>query len=285
MCKISVIIPIYNVENYLKKLLESILEQKFADLEVLLIDDGSTDASGAICDELATKDDRVEVFHIPNGGVSKARNFGLQKAKGEYIHFVDSDDLVEKDMYANFSKVVEMCHPDIVMCGSLQIDTRCESYTVVAPSDEKYLNCRSKIVEYLNHISMDNMKCLIHYVWNKWYRKDFLKKNNLAFSPKLNLGEDYVFNCLAVKAIESIYILPNTYYHYFIRGNSLVSAFQPEPWKTRQMLFDAHKALYEAYGIWNDNQNDIMLEEGKMCFVALRSINGTNCKIMGEKAS
>ena len=103
--------------------------------------------------------------------------------------------------------------------------------------------------------------------------------NKLMFSSDLNLGEDYVFNCTAAKVMKTLYMVPNTYYHYFIRGNSLVSAFQPEPWKSRQMLFDAHKSLYESYNIWNENKNAIMLEEGKMCFAALRGVNSQRCKL------
>ena len=161
----------------------------------------------------------------------------------------------------------------------MQINTGRGANTVVAPSMETYLSNRNQITEYLNGISLNEMKCLIHYIWNKWYRRDFLVDNQLEFSSDLNLGEDYVFNCTAAKVMKTLYMVPNTYYHYFIRGNSLVSAFQPEPWKSRQMLFDAHKSLYEFYDIWNDNKNAIMLEEGIMCFAALRSVNSQRCKL------
>lgn len=279
MPKLTVLIPVYNVECYLENVVNSILMQEFDDYELLLINDGSTDRSGAICDELAEKDDRIRVFHIANGGVSNARNFGLAKATGEYVHFVDSDDLLEKGMYIRFATIVEKNQPDIVMCGSLQINLGRNTSTVVAPQAEIYLNDRNHIIQYLDQIPSNEMKCLIHYIWNKWYKREFLLKNNLSFSSKLSLGEDYVFNCMAVKAVTDIYIIPNTFYHYFLRGNSLVSAFQPEPWKSRQMLFDAHKSLYEYYGIWQSNEETIMKEEGKMCFVALRSVNSRHCKL------
>ena len=277
--RLTVIIPIYNVEKYLNSMVECILPQLQQNDELLLVDDGSTDKSGAICDNFAARDERVQVFHIPNGGVSSARNFGLLKASGEYVQFADSDDFIEPNMYARFSEIVDTYHPDIVMCGSLQINTGRGTNTVVALSMETYLSNRNQITEYLNGISLNDMKCLIHYIWNKWYRRDFLVDNQLEFSSDLNLGEDYVFNCTAAKVMKTLYMVPNTYYHYFIRGNSLVSAFQPEPWKSRQMLFDAHKSLYEFYDIWNDNKNAIMLEEGKMCFAALRSVNSQRCKL------
>ena len=102
---ISVIVPVYNVEQYLPRCIDSILAQTFTDFELLLIDDGSKDKSGAICDAYARKDPRIRVFHKPNGGVSSARNMGLDNAKGEWIAFVDSDDWVNEDFLANFVEI------------------------------------------------------------------------------------------------------------------------------------------------------------------------------------
>ena len=96
---ISIIVPIYNVEKYLSRCINSVLSQTFPDFELLLIDDGSTDKSGYICDGYAQKDSRIKVFHIENGGVSAARNYGLDNARGEWITFVDADDWIDKDMY------------------------------------------------------------------------------------------------------------------------------------------------------------------------------------------
>lgn len=267
------------MDKYLRETLSSVLAQNLKNCEIILIDDGSTDGSGAICDEFAQNDKRIRAFHIANGGVSRARNFGLTQATGEYVHFMDSDDLIEIGMYERFSEIVEAYHPDVVMCGSLQINTGRNRKNVVAPDEETFLNGRTQIAEYLNRIPLNDMRCLIHYVWNKWYRREFLLQNELTFSTDLNLGEDYVFNCQAVRFAEKIYKVSNTYYHYFIRGNSLVSAFQSEPWKSRQMLFDAHKKLYESFGIWPENKHAIMLEEGKMCFAALRSVNSSRCEL------
>ena len=105
MLKMSVVIPVYNVESYLENMINSILIQDFDNYELLLIDDGSTDRSGLICNEIANKDYRVRVFHITNGGVSNARNFGLAKATGEYIYFADSDDFLESGMFNHFATI------------------------------------------------------------------------------------------------------------------------------------------------------------------------------------
>ena len=98
--KLSVVIPVYNVEKYLDKCVESIVNQTFKDLEIILVDDGSTDESGKMCDEWTEKDTRIKAIHKINGGLSSARNAGIKQAKGEYISFIDSDDFVELDMYA-----------------------------------------------------------------------------------------------------------------------------------------------------------------------------------------
>ena len=98
MDKISVVVPVYNVKKYLEKSFESIIEQKYENLEIILVDDESTDGSGELCDELATKDSRVKVCHKTNGGISSARNYGILKATGDYILFVDSDDYIHRDM-------------------------------------------------------------------------------------------------------------------------------------------------------------------------------------------
>lgn len=99
MCEISIIVPVYKVEPYLRKCVDSILAQTFTDFEVILVDDGSPDNSGKICDEYASKDSRVRVIHKKNGGLSSARNAGIDVARGKYLGFVDSDDYIEKDMY------------------------------------------------------------------------------------------------------------------------------------------------------------------------------------------
>ena len=113
---ISIIVPIYNVEKYLSRCINSVLSQTFPDFELLLIDDGSTDKSGYICDGYAQKDSRIKVFHIENGGVSAARNYGLDNARGEWITFVDADDWIDKDMYYKLYNEAILSEADIVIC-------------------------------------------------------------------------------------------------------------------------------------------------------------------------
>ena len=114
---ISIIIPVYNVEKYLNKCLNSVIEQTYKNIEVILIDDGSTDNSGKICDEYAKNDIRIKIIHQQNGGVSTARNNGLEHATGKYITFVDSDDYIEKEMIETMAKKIMKKNADIVICG------------------------------------------------------------------------------------------------------------------------------------------------------------------------
>ncbi len=114
---ISVIVPVYNVEPYLAGCLDSILSQTYRDLEILLIDDGSTDRGGTICDEYAAKDPRIRVFHTENRGLSAARNRGLDEAKGEYVGFVDSDDRIDPDMFEYLLEAAERTGADVTECG------------------------------------------------------------------------------------------------------------------------------------------------------------------------
>ena len=116
MCRISIIVPVYNVEKYLKKCVDSILGQTFTDFELLLIDDGSTDNSGSICDELAKTDNRIKVIHKENGGLSDARNIGIEVAKGDFIGFIDSDDYIDEDMYAFLYNNILKYDAELSMC-------------------------------------------------------------------------------------------------------------------------------------------------------------------------
>ena len=116
MVKISIIVPVYNVERYLGKCINSILNQTFADFELILVDDGSTDRSGYICDDYKKKDNRIKVIHKENGGLSSARNAGLDIAKEKYIGFVDSDDFINKNMYEFLYKDIKVNNSDIAIC-------------------------------------------------------------------------------------------------------------------------------------------------------------------------
>lgn len=166
---ISVIVPVYNVENYLRKCLESIINQTYKNLEIILIDDGSTDNSGKICDEYAAKDNRIKLIHKPNGGISDARNAGLEIAKGEYIGFVDSDDYIAEDMYEFLYNFAVKNNLDVAMCGSKHVFNG-----KVIPDNEFKMAIFEKQDEMIKNLFSAIYGGGIS-VWNKLFKKSCIK--------------------------------------------------------------------------------------------------------------
>ncbi|MBR5148258.1 MAG: glycosyltransferase family 2 protein [Bacteroidaceae bacterium] len=177
---ISVIVPIYKVEQYLHRCIDSILSQSYADFELLLIDDGSPDGCGAICDDYAAKDSRVRVFHKENGGVSSARNLGLDNAQGEWITFVDSDDWLESDFLEKL--MVDDC-TDLVVGGNIR-----PSGELKQASDRQYdaLSIADFLEEHLNG-------SLLRAPWGKLLRYSIIDSNHIRFDEQIRFGEDTIF--------------------------------------------------------------------------------------------
>ena len=185
---VSIIIPVYKVEKYLSKCIESIFKQTYFDLELILVDDGSPDKCPEICDTYASKDERVVVIHQKNAGVSAARNAGLEKAKGEYIGFVDPDDWIAPEMYKKMISELESSESDLAICGYEYYD---EDYHV--DEQRRYKVRFNEVVdqkEIMNRFS-DMPPSIRHVVWNKVFRKDLLDKQK--FKVGLHSSEDVYF--------------------------------------------------------------------------------------------
>lgn len=198
---ISVIVPVYNVEPYLRKCLDSIVNQTYRDLEILVIDDGSTDGSGKICDEYAEKDERVKVFHTKNRGLSCVRNLGLDEAKGEWIGFVDSDDWIEPDMYECLLSRAEETGADVVECGVfLEYRNRRLENT-----KEDVLLTGTGAVNALLQGKLSNT------VWSKlWNKGCFL---GVRF-PESRIFEEYAVTYRLLYSADKVGTIPLSRYHY-----------------------------------------------------------------------
>jgi len=214
---ISIIIPVYNSEKYLVKCLDSVTEQTFADFEVLLINDGSTDKSGIICDEYAAKDSRFKIFHKENGGVSSARNLGIEKATGDWICFVDSDDYLGKEFLFSFK---------------INIQSNCDFYLQSADQIKK--SKKSTFYKYSHSIyspsKFFNIFSLYPYLsmpWSKLFRLKIIISNNLRFDSKLARCEDMIFNLQYLSYIDCVKTIQNTGYIYRKEDNSLSSKIYP----------------------------------------------------------
>lgn len=209
--KISVIVPVYNAEKFLHRCIDSILAQTFSDIEILLINDGSTDSSGKICDEYALIDARVRVFHKENGGVSSARNVGIKNMIGEYSIHVDSDDWIEPDMYEEMhAKAIEE-NADMVIC-----DFFIESNQSKRISSQCPMALNSKV------ISENLLEGKIHgSLCNKLIRTKIIHDNEIYFKEDIIIKEDLLFNLEFLQKVRLIYYLSKAYYHYVTIKGSL----------------------------------------------------------------
>lgn len=206
---ISIIVPVYNVEAYLRQCLDSILSQTFTAWELILVDDGSPDGSGAICDEYAGQDSRIRVFHIPNGGVSNARNVGMEAAKGDWITFIDSDDWVgDSFLKSLYEPILNDIDIEFVHGGCKQ-----------------YLE-DGEVSEYTHHDFYigNNAKLLIKefegYVAAKLFKKANIDSNHLFFESSMNLAEDYVFTLHYILYVHKFCFCEVNDYYYRYRESS-----------------------------------------------------------------
>ncbi|MBR0342878.1 MAG: glycosyltransferase [Oscillospiraceae bacterium] len=212
--KISVIIPVYNVDKYLRRCLDSVRHQTYTNLEIILVDDGSTDKSGSICDEYAALDERILVIHKENGGVSSARNAGIDMAAGDYIGFVDSDDYIDEDMYEYLYDVIRASGADVVHCGIY------DRY-----ADRVYSNNDPDLYEVTDNITtlrllLEANVCDMH-IFNKLFLACICKQ--VRFED-YTLNEDALFMADIMKIADKAVITSKPKYHYYHRPESLTSS-------------------------------------------------------------
>lgn len=217
---ISIIVPIYNSEKNLERCIESVLGQSEKDLELLLINDGSTDDSFKICQFYESRDTRVHVINKKNEGVSAARNTGILYAKGEYIQFVDSDDYLEADMCRSLLSAVEESGADMAICGFHHIYG--ERVVKKVPETEKVLNREAFAKEFLRLYEQG----FLNMPWNKLYKKDLISD---YFEEDLSLGEDLLFNLSYLENTGNIAVISKPLYFYIQeRGKATLSSKKRE---------------------------------------------------------
>lgn len=210
---ISVIIPVYKVEEYLEKCIESVLKQTYTNLQIILVDDGSPDNCGKICDEYAKKDPTIEVIHKVNGGLSDARNVGIAQAKGKYIGFVDSDDYIKEDMYEILINLIKEYDADVSICNL---------YDVI-DGKEYIRNNENGIQEYsrleiLKEVLLD--KNIQSYAWNKLYKKELFDEIKYPIGKKY---EDIGTTFYVFEKCNKIVVTSKPEYYYLKRSDSLVN--------------------------------------------------------------
>lgn len=214
--KISVIVPVYNVEAYLARCVDSILAQTYGNLEVILVDDGAKDNSGAICDAYAAKDPRVRVIHKENGGLSSARNAGLDAATGEYIAFLDSDDWITPDAYGHLVEVMEKYGVNLVCGGRYDVDGRTGEKTVgLCPQKEEVMSAEELVGRIFLWDGCDSSAC------DKLYHRSLLE--NFRY-PEGKVCEDVPVTYKIVLSARRAAMSDRPFYHYYHRSGSITKA-------------------------------------------------------------
>ena len=215
--KVSVVLPIYNVENYLEKCVQSVRNQTYKNLEIILVDDGATDGCGQICDRLATEDERIKVVHKENGGLASARNAGYQVATGEYIMYFDSDDTVESDIIEKCVNAINTEKSDVVIFGYNKTSEDGKILEVCKWENRTYTK-----KQMLDHLYDGIWEMSFGYAWNKLYRKSVLDKSGVLGDAKVIDREDLIYNLEVLNYWNKITYIDSIGYNYLQRGSSLL---------------------------------------------------------------
>lgn len=249
MVSYSVIVPVYNGEEYIERCISSVLSQTRADLELIIINDGSRDKTDGICRKLKSADGRIKYIATENHGVSYARNLGIEASTGEYIGFVDSDDTVARDMYEKMIAIAEAETADVVVCDSTTVysDGTTEEDTLPNIADGEKLTKEALTPEKMMYIAGGACRCL--------YRRRVIEENGIRFPLGIKLSEDRAFNILAMGAASAVcYTKHPLYFRYVLKG-SAVNKYRGDYLQTVLDSYDAlNKALIRA-DFSNDHLN------------------------------
>ena len=292
---ISVIIPVYNVNNYLRKCLQSIINQSYKNLEIIIIDDGSSDGSSEICDEFLSKDKRIKVIHKKNEGVSIARNIGISIAKGKYIGFVDSDDYIERNMYEILYNNLIRYNSDISMCNYYIEKDGKKTY-------KKHIDIKNILViddkiQFYKYLNENYYK---GFLWNKLFKKELFNNNEL--DSQIHMCEDLLILARIAEKSKRYCFTTTCLYNYVLRKNSAYNSNINYKHLTAlkayeeiitiikkyndEMLIDSYKLTYfywcndicKKYNQWNINEKENILKKKKVLYKNLMKSNNLNWK-------
>ena len=280
---VSVIMPVYGVEKYVARAIESILEQTYTNFEFFCVDDGTKDRSGEICDEYALKDSRIKVIHKENGGAPSARNTAIDMATGKYFYFMDSDDFTEKDMLFDMVNIAEQNNSQLVVAG-YYIDTyysENEKFTQeqkwvdrVFESQEEFRKNAHKLFD-LN---------LLYTPWNKLYSGDYIRENKLYFPN--TFWDDFPFNLSVLRDVERVAVTSKKYYHFIRqRSESETAKYRSDMYEKREEENGWMKDLYYYWGIENSEVEEFLARRYVERLIGcVENVTNKNCNLSkGEK--
>lgn len=252
---VSVIVPIYNAEKYIERCIDSILKQTLTNIELILINDGSTDYSLKICKRYREQDSRIVLVDKENNGVSSARNKGLEIAKGKYIAFVDADDYINKNMYNEMLTRIKGDKSDLCICNSIIEDKKI--LKVSNKIEEAVLENRKDIMERIVFPLIGPTKVMGNDALlsfrgpvNYMYKKAIIKDNNITFKEDFIIGEDFLFNLEYLSKINKVSISSKYFYHYCINRQSAMQVYRENWWEIHRKLIreiDYKKDFFSLY--------------------------------------
>ena len=255
MPTVSIILPCYNVELYLEKSIKSIINQTYQDFELLVIIDGSPDNSQLIAEQFAEQDDRIKVFIKENGGLSDARNYGLERASGEFIYFIDSDDWIESNLLEDNLNLLESQSLDFIIFGYTQDNEDLKGEIL---SSKSVIPIYESINKNYPSLTLDSHHLgLLGYAWNKIYRKSFLDQHQFKFQKGVSLVEDILFNAPIYSISNNIVFNNKSYYHYINRQvPTLMKQFHINSYDLKKIK---NRVLNDFLTKWNIlNKNEIL---------------------------
>lgn len=250
---VSIVIPIYNVEKYLRKCIDSILNQSFKDFEIILVNDGSTDSSLYICNEYIKKDKRIKLINKANGGSSSARNAGLNVAKGKYISFIDPDDCINENYFNIFINKAEMNNCDVIVSGYRIVPNNID----IIPSYK--LNTVLKGTDFILSSHNVHSKNELCFAWRYLYKLKLIKENEIIFNEKIFIGEDVAFNLEVLVNANKVMAISDILYYYTVNNPTSLMRNKFKPNLESSLIKQYEKRYYisKKYNLINDKKYKI----------------------------
>lgn len=280
MVDVSIVMPVFNVEQYLEKSIKSVLNQTHSNIELILVNDGSTDNSGGICDKFKAMDDRIKVVHKKNAGSGFARNSGMEIAIGEYIYFADPDDYVELNLVEDNYSIAKETQADIIEFGYYEeknnqgeIQAQKEKNPTLKGVLEKK-DFRNKFQEFHSFRPLS--------LWNKLYRRNFLEKNKYMFTDQ-KVGQDALFLLDVYRGLEKITFNPKAYYHYVDREGSAVNKYRPA---RTQYEYNIARKFHDLIQYWGtEEKHSILVHKHywRIMFIELKYLNFEDCPLSNKE--
>lgn len=262
MISVSIIVPIYNGEKYIERCLNSIISQTLENIEIILVNDNSTDETKSIIEKYSKQYKNIVVINKKNNeGVGAARNNGMKIAKGEYIGFIDADDVINDDMYENLYKLAKYSNSDLAMCSYIRkYNNECVEVSPNISEKNVYYD-RKKILNKIIPTFVNNIEYGYYYVWNKLYKREFLEGENIVFEEEITYSEDWLFNLEVFDKAQSFSYINNPYYTYFDNANSLSKNIDINRIKLSIEGYKKNYYFINKYNLENVNVDIRFLEE------------------------